>query len=262
MSALAEALSSKSAPSEDTFEMDIDDGDDLRFHRTCLDEIDRYRRLDEWIPSYHNILSTTALDCTRLLATAGAIKTNAADFLQYTQDGTSDELRLSAFSNLIDLGMCKNDAILRWFLFVLGTDLSPYIREHMFRIFAKALGGIAFGETSSSETSATRQNEGLIIEQDSSTEARQADLARKQTIVGALTALKDEIGANAVLKDALWEAITSPAISLREMGELLLVCSLLYAPETSMKVRLKYPRYWKCRNNGKVCLFASIAPKA
>lgn len=252
MSALAEALCSKPAPSDDTFEMDIDDGDDLRFHRTCLDEIDRYRRLDEWIPSYHNILSTTALDCTRLLAKAGTMQTNPADFLQYTQDGTSDELRLNAFSNLMDLGMCKSNAILRWFLFVLGTDPSPYIREQLFRIFAKALGGIAIGDTSSPETAAAMQNEGLIIEQESSTEARQADLARKQTVIGALAALKDEMASNAVLKEALWEATTSPAISLKEMGNLLLVCSLLYAPETSMQVKLKYPRYWKCRNNGKV----------
>lgn len=252
MSALAEALSSKPAPSDDTFEMDIEDGDDLRFHRTCLDEIDRYRRLDEWIPSYHNILSTTALDCTRLLAKAGTIQNNPADFLQYTQDGTSDELRVNAFTNLMDLGMCKNNAILRWLLFVLGTDPSPYIREQMFRIFAKALGGIAIGDTSSRETAAATQNEGLIIEQESSTEARQADLARKQTILGALAALKAEMGANAVLKAALWEAVTSPVISLKEMGDLLLVCSLLYTPVTSMEVRLEYPRYWKCRNNGKV----------
>lgn len=260
MSALAEALSSKPAPSDDNFEMDLDDGDDLRFHRTCLDEIDRYRRLDEWIPSYHNILSTTALDCTRLLAKTGTIANNPADFLQYTQDGTSDELRLNAFAILMDLGMCKNDAILRWFLFVLGTDPSPYIREQTFRIFAKALGSIAIGDTSSLETAAATQNEGLIIEQESSTEARQADLARKQTVLGALAALKDEMAANAVLKDALWEAVTSPAISLKEMGDLLLVCSLLYAPETSMQVKLKYPRYWKCRNNGKVLRSLPPAP--
>lgn len=259
MSALAEALSSKPAPGDDPFEMDINDGDDLRFHRTCLDEIDRYRRLDEWIPSYHNILSTTALDCTRLLAKAGTITTDPAEFLQYTQDGTSDELRLNAFANLTDLGMCKNDAILRWLLFVLGTDPSPYIREQTFRIFAKALGSIAIGDMPSPETAAATQNEGLIIEQESSTEARQAALARKQTVLGALAALKDEMAANTVLKEALWEAVTSPAISLKEMGDLLLVCSLLYAPETSMQVKLKYPRYWKCRNNGKV--LRSFAPQ-
>lgn len=256
MSALADALSSKPAPISSSFEenMDLedDDGDDIRFHNICLDEIDRYRHLDEWIPSYHNILSTTALDCKRQLIKAGATPFNLVDFLQYTRDGTSDILRLNAFGNLMELDMFKNDAILRWFLFVLGTDPSPYVRENMLRLLGKTLGTIAIGENSNAAAATATQSDGLIIEQDSSTEGRQADLARKQTVIGALQALKEEIGSNEVLKKGLWGAISSPAISLRELAELLELCELLYAPESSMIVVLKYPRYWKCTKVGKV----------
>lgn len=261
MNALAEALSSKPVLTTDNdFDMETDHEDDLRFYSRCLDEIDRYRRLDEWIPSYHNVLSSTALDCKRRLAKAGAAKVNLSDFLQYTRDETFDDLRLNAFRNLTDLGIFQSPPILRWFLFVMGTDPSPYVRDRMLHLFGQALGAVAIGENSVSAATKVTQQGGLIIEQESTTAARQADLARRQTVLGALAALKTEIGSNAVLKEGLWTAITSPTISLREMGELLDVCAFLYTPESSMIVVMKYPRYWKCTKTGKVS-FLSLRPR-
>lgn len=263
MNALAEALSTKLAPSTEGFGIDMEDdeGDDLRFHNACLDEIDRYRRLDEWLPSYHNILSMTALDCKRRLVKAGVVPLVPADFLQYTCDGTFDDLRLIAFSNLIDLGMFKNDAILRWVLCVLGTDSSPYVRGRMLRLFGRAIGAIAIGESSESVAVAPERAayDSLIIEQESSNEARKADVARKQSVQGALEALKSEISTNLVLKKGLWDAVVSPLISLREIGELLGICKHLYAQESSMVVILKYPRKWTCTKVGKVCLLSLLA---
>lgn len=232
--------------------MDDDGGDDIIFHNECLDMIDRYRRMDELVPSYHNILSTTALNSKFQLIKAGATPLNTVDFLQYTSDGTCDILRVNAFTNMMELGMIKNNIILRWFLCVLSTDPSPYIRENMLQIFGKALGFIAIGETSPAVSAEVAQPDGLIIEQDASTEARKADLARKQTVAGALSALKAEVGNNEVLKEKLWGAIASPIISLRELGQLLDICEMLYTPESSMVVVLKYPRYWKCTKIGKV----------
>lgn len=255
MNALAEALSAKVAPGSEAFEVDIedDDGDDLRFHNACLDEIDRYRRIDEWLPSYHNTLSTTALDCKRQLVKAGTASLTLIDFLQYTRHGTLDILRINAFSNLMDLGMFKNDAILHWFLSVLGTDPSPYIRDRMLRLLGKTIGAIAIGDNSEPVAPGTTPQDNLIIEQESSTDARKADLVRKQSVQGALEALKSEIGTNEVLKKGLWNAIASPAISLREMGDLLEICDHLYIQESSMIVVLKYPRKWTCTKVGKVC---------
>lgn len=232
--------------------MDDDGGDDIIFHRECLDMIDRYRRMDELVPSYHNILSTTALNSKLQLIKAGATPLDTVDFLQYTSDGTCDILRVNAFTNMMELGMIRNNTILRWFLCVLSTDPSPYIRENMLQIFGKALGFIAIGETSPAVSAEIAQPDGLIIEQDASTEARKADLARKQTVAGALSALKAEVGNNEVLKEKLWAAIASPIISLKELGQLLDICEMLYTPESSMVVFLKYPRYWKCTKIGKV----------
>ena len=252
MKGLAEALASKPPfPANDLDDFEDSNRDNQSFLNACLEEIDRHRRIDEWIPSYHNILSTTALDCKRLLAKAGIIQKRPADILQYTPDGTSEHLRLSAFSNVMALGSAKNDAILRWFLFVLGTDPSPYIRENMLRIFGKTLGALAVGEHLEVATEQAAQPDGLVIEQESTTEARQADLARKQTVEGALNALRDEISANPVLKKELWQAIKSPTLSLHQLGELLDICDWLYEPDAKIIVALKYPRYWEYKNLGK-----------
>lgn len=249
MQALAEALAAKRPTS--ALEENVNDWDDETFHNACLDEIDRYRRIDVWIPSYHNILSTTALDCKKTLAKAGVLTARPADFLQYTPDETSEYLRLNAFENLAALGLIQQNAILRWFLFVLGTDPSPYVRDHMLRILGRTLGSIAIGEQLDAAKAQAAQQDGLVIEQEASTEARAADLARKQTVEGALRALRAEISTNPVLESGIWSAITSPAISLQQMGELLDICDILYTPETSIIVKLKYPRYWRCKKSGK-----------
>ncbi|KAL8855344.1 MAG: hypothetical protein Q9198_010855 [Flavoplaca austrocitrina] len=255
MEGLSQAMASRPPLGHDPdhdFTFAENDGDDLRFHKSCLEEIDRYRRADEWLPSYHNILSRAALNSTRTLSKAGTIDTNPSHLIQYTRDGIADTLRLNAFSNLFDMGLGKTDAVLRWFIFALGTDPSPYFRHHAFQILGKFLGTLAIGQPTDSTPKGAQQQDGLIIEQESSsTDARKADLARRTTIAGALSALKNELQDNETLKQGLWTAITSPVLTLHEVKELLILCSLLYDPDTRMVLVLKYPRYWRCRKIGK-----------
>lgn len=251
MGSLAEAMSTKPAPVENHDYMTDDDGDDLHFHTACLEEIDRYRRIDEWIPSYTNVLSRTALDCKSRLSQAGAAILDLTDFLQYTRDGTADELRLSAFANLIKVGILNNASCLRWFLVVLGTDPSPYMRQNMLSLFGQMLGSVAIGDGSKAEPTKAEQD-GLTIEQETTTDARKAEINRKQHVPDAIQALIDEIGTNEALKRGLWAAVTSPAVSLREMADLLEICGQLYQAVKSLIVVLKYPSYWKCTHIGKV----------
>ncbi|KAI4254035.1 MAG: hypothetical protein LQ352_003340 [Teloschistes flavicans] len=264
MEALSEAMASKPPLGhdvEDTFTFAENDGDDLRFHKSCLEQIDRYRRTDEWLPSYHNILSRTALNATRTLLLAGVIDNNPASIVQYTRDGTADQLRLCAFENLIRMGLHKEDALLGWFLFAMGTDPSPVFRRQAFRLLGQLLGSIAIGQKASG-LEALEQDGGLIIERDDASNlARKADLARRTTVPGALAALKSEVQDNETLKKGLWTAISSPALTLKEIKELLDICTLLYEPESSMRVILKYPRYWQCKKVGKGRLLFSQTEK-
>ena len=260
MNALAEALS-HGMPNTDALELETDNGDDQYFYSFCLEEIDRYRRIDEWIPSYHNILSMTALDCKRQLMHRGGIIRTAAQFLQYTQDECRDELRILAFSCLMDLGYYKSYHIMKWFLYVLGTDPSPFVRRHLIEMLGRTLGAIAIGDASTKPSDPAPAEEGLIVLEDHSTTlARQADLARKQTVTGALKALKSELSINQVFKTSLWQAIESPALTLHQLSELLEICSLLYDTVNSMVVVLNYPRYWRIRNLGRSTVLGSSKP--
>jgi transcription initiation factor TFIID subunit 2 len=71
MRCLAESLVTSAAPQQ-TFAMHPDDEDDLmqeaiedeKFQKEAINELERYRRIDEWISSYQNIYSVTALECT------------------------------------------------------------------------------------------------------------------------------------------------------------------------------------------------------
>ena len=252
MTALAETVST-TPPSTDNVAMDFASlSEDQHLFTSSLDEIDRYRRVDEWIPSYHNIVSTTALNGQALLTKAGCIPMDTVHFLQYTQPGSSDFLRLAGFSCLMDLGQHKVPQILAWTLHSLAYDVSPYIRANLLQIFGRTLGAVAIGDAQlhSSTSRATIEQNGLIIEQDATTSERQADLARKQTINGALAALKTELSDNESLKKALWNAVESPLLILHELNDLLEICALLYTPETRMLLALRYPRYWRCINRG------------
>ncbi|KAL8697735.1 MAG: hypothetical protein Q9224_002165, partial [Gallowayella concinna] len=252
---LSEAMASKpplGSDSDNDFTFAENDGDDIRFQNSCLEEIDRYRRADEWLPSFHNILSCTALNSTRVLSLTGIITPNPSHLIQYTRDGTADDLRLNAFSNLFEMGLAnKSQAVLRWFLYAMGTDPSPYFRTHAFHLLGKFLGTLAIGSTADRQ-SEQQQQDNLIIEQESSsTDARKADLARRTTVAGALACLREEIKDNDTLKKGLWTALTSPTLSFAEMTEFLDLCAQLYKEESSMLVKLRYPRYWQCSIVGK-----------
>lgn len=221
-------------------------------------EIDRYRRMDEWSSSYQNVYSRAALRCQMQLTKANILGFDCMQFLPYTRAGTYDLLRLDAFECLVEMDLFGFPELMKWFVFAMSSDSSAGFRNRLHDLFGKTLAPIAFGRGPVNGSSA--QNDGLIIEQESSTEVRQADLARRQTVPGAMEALRKEISGDQVLKESLWAACNSPCIGLLELSELTDLCRVLYDPITSVKVTLKYPRYWKVQHLGKVS--QGFKPKA
>ncbi|RDL33106.1 uncharacterized protein BP5553_08545 [Venustampulla echinocandica] len=230
-----------------------------QFKTIVLDELDRYRRMDEWIDSYQNIYTTTVLDCKRRLMKAKVIPIEPLDFAQYLHDGTSDFVRIKAFEALMDLGFLTNNAVASLLLNVLSTDSSPYTRHHLFERLFLGLATVASGENKPIEPPPPAPNgdvemqteeDGLIV-QDASTEARQAHIARTTSIFGAVAALKEDLKGNAAIKTALWKAIKSSVIGVYEQRDLLDICNILYEAVESMIVKLKLPCFWKVEYLGK-----------
>lgn len=271
--------------SEEVARQEVERHERQEFQNIVIEELDRYRRMDEWINSYQNIFTVTVLDCKQRLMKAKVIPLDALEFAQYLHDATAENIRLKAFQALVDLGLMMNNTAIALLLNVLGSDPSPYTRSHIFELFCIGLATVGFGEDKSIEA-APRPGKtsgadsggdvemvngdgvhldepeaegGLIVDQEASTDARKAHIARTTSIEGALAALKIELTSNRILKDALWKAIRSSVIGVREQYDLLDICSVLYDQADSMIIKLRLPRVWKAKNFGKVCLISFLA---
>ncbi|OAP60085.1 hypothetical protein AYL99_05087 [Fonsecaea erecta] len=236
----------------ENFEIEDEIHDLKEFERQFLDEIDRYRRMDEWTSSYQNLYCRTALECQAMLASAGIGKFSPLHFLQYTRPGNYDMLRQTAYEVLVTPKVFDNPSILRYVLYCMVADPSPFIRQSLQRAFGKVLGRRAIGERT--ET-AQPVADSLIVEgaaaDTDEPSKRQEELARRQTLSGAVKALREDLGKNDALKSALWNAICYDQITLEDMQTLLDFCRLLYEPVNEVKVTLYLPRYWKVQNLGK-----------
>ncbi|KAJ5555658.1 hypothetical protein N7535_008092 [Penicillium sp. DV-2018c] len=233
--------------------------------KDAIAEFDRYRRMDEWSSSFQNLYSRAALHCQAQLMQANIIEIDLMRFVPYTRAGTYDLLRMQAFQCLVDLDISRSPELLRWLMFTMSTDSSAWIRHQSLRLFGQTLAQIAFGRPQPTEALPA---DGLIIEQESSTQIRREDIARRQTIPGAIEALKQEISGDETLKECMWAACNSPTMGLLELSELLDLCRSLYDAVTFKLVRLKLPRYWNVQNlgNGKLRFFKStkarVAPSS
>lgn len=245
-------------------EMDEDDEDDehvaeTRLKTEAVNEIERLRRFDEWIASYHNTYTLAAIGCLEVLSESEVVPNRVADILQYTRTGNADNVRLRAFMALVGMKYARRSQILKYILHSLGDDPSPYMRAQLLRVFGQALGSIAIGDDQPQKASPDKTNvdSGIIMEEEAPAESRQIELARKESPEGAINALKLSVAENEILKSSLWHAILSPNLSIHEMASLLDVASLLFETSSareSLVVTLTLPRTYRVEHIGKAKL--------
>ncbi|KAK3336057.1 hypothetical protein B0T19DRAFT_453357, partial [Cercophora scortea] len=248
--------------------MDVDEDREFKnFIEKTLEEIEKYRRMDEWTSSYQNIWTLTAMDCKTRLMKERVIPIKPTEFMAYLQDGNLDLVRIKAFECLVELGMLSRTPVLKFLLACMSTDKSPFVRDRLFKVFCKGIAAIAFGENKASqpEPEVEVDDSGLIIEQgEQEIQQRKLDAVRKEDINQSLHALKEELKGNTELQMAIWQAVESPIIGLREKRQLLELCSAMFEPDDTLLVTVKYPRYWTCTRdtpaNGSTTLVPSSKP--
>ncbi|KAK3902887.1 hypothetical protein C8A05DRAFT_15117 [Staphylotrichum tortipilum] len=200
--------------------LDEDDEAELKhFIEKTIEEIDKYRRMDEWTSTYQNIWTTTALHCKMLLMKARVIRTEPLEFVRYLQDGNYDLIRIMAFECLVELGL-----------------------------LAKGMAAVALGETKAAqpEPEAEVDDVGLVIELgEAEIQRRKLNATRNQSIQLALSALQDELKGNTELQVAIWRAVESPVISVKEKLQLLAICSAMFEADDSLLLTFNYPKVWK-----------------
>ncbi|PVI08152.1 hypothetical protein DM02DRAFT_511270 [Periconia macrospinosa] len=214
------------------------------FKKKAIDELQRHLRLDEWIPTYHNVYTTTVLECEAKLIKNRTNPFKVSEFLQYTQSGNADNVRLAAWNCLVDLGIFNSKpSVARYMIQEIQSDPSPYFRAQLLRIFGKAIGQIAVGDVFTLDEPSESTN-GFVVEDEANTTSRAAGLARRN-LAGALEGLKKDLAGNETIMRSLVDALSSKSTSLRDISELLDVASLIAEPKNKLVVELKYPHYWK-----------------
>jgi hypothetical protein len=180
---------------------------EARLKREALGEIERMRRIDEWIPSYRNVHTRAALRGLVDLMQLRIIPKRTTSFLPYTRPGNHDEVRLEAFDHLINLGMMANDAFIRYIFSSLASEPSAYFRDRLWRRIHKGLASIALGETKF-EKRQDRDVEmnGLTIDTGESLVSRNEAMERS-TVEGALNWMRKQLEENKALEGAIMDAL-------------------------------------------------------
>lgn len=232
-------------------EQEEEDDPDAQFQVEAISEIERYRRIDEWISSYHNVYSTTALECLERLTRVGVVKDKTKEVLQYTKGGNADNVRIMAFSCLAETGVTRNMTVMKYLLHSLVDDPSPFFRDRLLRCFGRALGHIALSDSDVVQPKqAPTSDEGLQVIHDVNTDDRNKDMKRKSSVEGALAALKEVLINAEVFKKALWFAATSPTITVVEVVAFLDIAALIYIPTNALVIKLNYPRPFRAEHLG------------
>ncbi|KAI1331348.1 hypothetical protein F5Y16DRAFT_359652 [Xylariaceae sp. FL0255] len=231
---------------EDMMDDDVDPEPE-EFRELALDEIERYRRRDEYSPSFQNCFTVAALEALCILMKAKVIETTPVTFVQYLQDRTCDIVRIKACESLVEIGMLDRPEFLRFFFSLISTDPSPYVRDRLFKALCRGLASMAIGETPdprASQPHPAKDGLDLVLETDGIVESRQKAKARKENLQAALAGLKERTEDDEALLGAVWKALESPLLTVAERINLLEVCALLVDEEPSLTLNIKYPSYW------------------
>ncbi|KAL6704774.1 Transcription initiation factor TFIID subunit 2 [Coniothyrium glycines] len=251
MRCLAECLTTSKSSTD--FDVSSEDwAEEKDFTEKAIGELTRHQRLDEWIPTYQNVYTTTALECGMKLAMSGVTPFRPTEFLQYAQLGNADNVRLKAWYCLIRLGMVRKDSVLRFLVHEIRSDPSPYFRKQLMRFFGLAFGQMATGDVWQPETSTDSSADMLVVQTDPNSTERATAIAR-QNLNGALRALKNDLQSNQTLPLVIEEALKSKTLSVSDMLEFLDFCDMVFdhRKKNTLPVKLRWPRYWKVEHLGK-----------
>lgn len=225
---------------------------DAEFEAIAIGEIERYRRIDEWVVTYQNIYSTTAIECLQKLTTAGIVKDKTKELLQYTRPSTAENVRLAAFRCLNEIGLSRKMPMLRHLIHSIVDHPSPYFRDRLLALFGEALGHIALDDVEAvANAPPPPPVDGLVLEQEPTEVIGNPEAARKATPEGAIITLRSVLNESTIFKDAIWYAATSPDITIDEVAAFCDIAALVYDAVTSSIVCLKLPRPYRCQHLGK-----------
>ncbi|KAK6203260.1 uncharacterized protein RJT21DRAFT_82225 [Scheffersomyces amazonensis] len=221
----------------------------------AIKELERIQKLDEWIPSYQQIISITTIRQKIKLAIHSKLIISFENLIYYTTPKFSYNIRLEAFKGLLILGGLKNKSILNYFLTTCLVDISSSkFRSNLITILIESISIVALQGSpislddpefnSFEKLSGLVRGQGsnmIIIDNDSSQMDSRRDALARATIDGAIVILRRDYSIGNGLKNILWELIHSSLISLHDKRNIFLICDILYEEIDQFNVRIPIP---------------------
>ena len=183
------------------FEDDDDEVDDTL--EAIISEIERFQRMDQWLPSFHNTISTTALEFKKHLVLTKHRESDLREFLAYAREDTLDVVRIKAIQCMVELGALNNPGLLGYICTVLSDDPSPYVRRETMKAFLTGLGAIATGENTTRQGNADASGEVIIEDEHPTVNTEKA----AESLEGALDLFRKTLRDNEVMQQAIWKAL-------------------------------------------------------
>ncbi|EWC45249.1 hypothetical protein DRE_05976 [Drechslerella stenobrocha 248] len=217
-------------------EVDENDAEERAASKSdIISEIERLQRMDQWMSSYHNVISVTCLDVKKDLVAAKVHSFPRTEFLAYSKEGTSEQLRVKAVDCMIFNGAVKDPILLQYICFIIASDPSPRVRQEAFKCLMRGIGAVAVGDDMVSSSDSTNTSSLTILEEGSASKRQQE---AKQSLEAAIANLKREIANKEFFQKALEPILRSTTTGFLEARTIINLCSLLYDEVQSLVVRL------------------------
>lgn len=215
------------------------DVEQFEFVKRAIDEIDRCLRMDSWIPSTHNVVTTTIINQKQGLTVGGFLPVKFEDLIQYTKPGNSNLVRLQAFNSLLNLGGVNDKSILHYFFATTQFEEAADIRSGLLRVLNDTIGRLALhGDFKVQEHKSTPF---MIIDDGSAMEERQMSQMRA-TVKGARTLVRSQLKSNIALRKGIMRLLASKRVSVLDKRDLLDICNVLDDPKNAFPITLPIPR--------------------
>lgn len=234
---------------------DVYDETKQKFVEDAIVEINRLHKLDEWVPSYHNVISQVCLQLKILLAIHGYLEMPFDMLIQYTQQKFPAVVRAEAFKGLFQLGGLRNAAVMKYFLntYLLTLEDALFKRSLMEALLS-AISWVATGPAPSTlddpefefyrslESDRLRvgpnKTNMMVIEDSIDLSKTRQELFAKSSTEGAIGLLRSNFAHGEGLKTTLWELLHSSLSTLYEKRRLFNLCQILFEEKDVFLVRL------------------------
>ncbi|PIS56432.1 hypothetical protein CJI97_001684 [Candidozyma auris] len=231
---------------------------DQQFVDQVVEELDRLCKIEEWVPSYQNIIYASCIRQKAKLARNNLCEYSFEEFAKFTTPKNPIEIRLAAFESILVLGGIKVWEVLRYFLhsLCLSSSTSSF-RTRMIdalknAVCEAAIHGLpsdiddpefdSLDKLFNSRKGHSNPNGMVVVEESQNPEiSSRRDALARASIEGAILLLRRDYGIGLGLKKVFWRLIHTSLLGLRERRILFGLCELLFFEKDTYPVDIPVP---------------------